>query len=228
MRGHRDARLPRGEAEARPPPHGEGRLRPHRPGHPPRPHRADAQDEAVPGPRPPPGLRDRGLHGDDRRPHRPLQDASTPQPRGDRAQRRYVQEAGLQDPRPCEDGDPLQPRVARCPGLGRVHPARRHLQRGAHARAARVPPTLRRGPADITPRVPLSDGPGLRLGGLECRRGARRHGPALQPQRRPRHHARLRPRAPGRADDAAARGHRRRREDVEEPRQLRGGERAAR
>ena len=75
-------------------------------------------------------------------------------------------------------------------------------------------------PADLRPRVPLPAGPGLRLGGAEGRRRARRHRPALQPERRPRHHARLRPRAAGRADDAAPRGHGRRREDVEEPRQL--------
>ena len=62
---------------------------------------------------------------------------------------------------------------------------------------------------------------------LESGRRARRDGPALQPQRRARHHARLRPGAAGRDDDAAARGHGRRREDVEEPRQLHrgGGER---
>src|SRR5207247_3293740 len=89
---------------------------------------------------------------------------------------------------------------------GRLHPPRRHLQRRAHARTARVPPALRRRPAHLAPRVHVPDGPGLRLGGAEGRRGARRHGPALQPQRRPRHHAGLRPRAPGRDDDAAARG----------------------
>ena len=52
---------------------------------------------------------------------------------------------------------------------------------------------------------------------LEGGRRARRHRPALQPQRRPRHHAGLRSRAADRDDDAAARGARRRREDVEEP-----------
>ena len=63
---------------------------------------------------------------------------------------------------------------------------------------------------------------------LEGRRRARRHRPALQPERRPRHHAGLRPRAADGADDAAARGHGRRREDVEEPRQLHRRHRAAR
>ena len=50
-----------------------------------------------------------------------------------------------------------------------------------------------------------------------------RHRSALQPECRPRHHAGLRPRGAGRDDDAAARGAGRRREDVEEPRQLRRG-----
>ena len=84
------------------------------------------------------------------------------------------------------------------------------------------------GPADLGPRVPVPARPGLRLGGPEGRRRARRHRPALQPQRRPRHHARLRPRAAGRPHDAAARGHGRRREDVEEPRQLHRRHRGAR
>ena len=56
---------------------------------------------------------------------------------------------------------------------------------------------------------------------LEGGRRARRDRPALQPQRRPRHHAELRARGADRHDDAAARGAGRRREDVEEPRQLR-------
>ena len=75
-------------------------------------------------------------------------------------------------------------------GLGGLHPPGGDLQRGAHARAARLPAALRRGPADRPPRVPLPAGPGLRLGRAEGRRRARRHRPALQPQRRPRHHAR--------------------------------------
>ena len=82
--------------------------------------------------------------------------------------------------------------------------------------------------ADRGPRVSLSARAGVRLGvpGGRCR--ARRHRPAVQPERRPRHHAGLRPRGAGRDDDAAARGARRRREDVEEPRQLRRRDRAGR
>ena len=62
---------------------------------------------------------------------------------------------------------------------------------------------------------------------LAGRRRARRHRSAVQPERRPRHHAGVRPRAAGRDDDAAARGARRRREDVEEPGQLRRRHRRA-
>ena len=110
-------------------------------------------------------------------------------PRGDRAERRDLQDAGLQDPRSREDRDPLQPRVAGRARLRRLRPPGRHLQRRAHARAARLPPALRGGPADLRPRVPLPAGPGLRLGGARGRRRARRHRPALQPERGPRHHA---------------------------------------
>ena len=102
------------------------------------------------------------------------------------------------------------------------------VQRRAHARARDFRQRYDAGAADRAPRAPLSAGPGLRLGGPRGGRRARRDRPALQPQRRPRHHARGRPRAAGRHDDAAARGHRRRREDVEEPRQLRRRDRAAR
>ena len=48
----------------------QGRLRPHRAGPAPGPHRAAQQDAAVPGPRPPGDLPDRRLHRDDRRPDR--------------------------------------------------------------------------------------------------------------------------------------------------------------
>ena len=70
------------------------------------------------------------------------------------------------------------------------------------------------------PRAALSAGAGLRLGGAEVRRRDGRHRPALQPPRRPRPDARVRARAAGRHDHAAARRARRRREDVEVARQL--------
>ena len=77
------------------------------------------------------------------------------------------------------------------------------------------------GQADCRPRVPLSARAGVRLGLPEGRRRARRHRSTVQSQRRPRPDAGLRPRAAGGDDDAAARGAGRRREDVEEPRELR-------
>ena len=144
LRGRGDAGRAPGEARPGQAAHGQGRLRSHRARHPPRPHRPHAEDEALPGPGAPRGVRDRRLHGDDRRPHRQVEDAAAPHPRGDRGQRGDVQEAGLQDPRPREDRGALQPRVAGRPGLGRAGAPGRHLQRGAHARAARLPPALRR------------------------------------------------------------------------------------
>ena len=83
------------------------------------------------------------------------------------------------------------------------------------------------GPADRGTRVPLSAGAGVRLGRAPRGRRARRHRSALQPERRPRHHAGLRSVAADRDDDPVARGARRRREDVEEPRQLRRRHRRA-
>ena len=118
--------------------------------------------------------------------------------------------------------------------LGRARLARAFIRLAANYNVARM---LERrdfrqrfdaGQPISRPRVPLPARPGLRLGRAQGRRRARRHRPALQPQRRPRHHAGLRPRAAGRAHDAAPRGHGRRREDVEEPRQLHRRHRAAR
>ena len=58
--------------------------------------------------------------------------------------------------------------------------------------------------ADLGLRAALSADAGLRLGRRRGRRRARRHRPALQPARRARGDGALRPRAPGRPDDAAA------------------------
>ena len=58
-------------------------------------------------------------------------------------------------------------------GSDGLDPPGRHLQRGAHARAARLPAALRRRPGDLRARVPLPAGPGLRLGVPEGGRGAR-------------------------------------------------------
>ena len=57
--------------------------------------------------------------------------------------------------------------------------------------------------ADLGLRAALPADAGVRLGRDRGRRRARRDRPALQPARRPRGHAGLRARAPGRADDAA-------------------------
>ena len=121
---------------------------------------------------------------------------------------------------PAEDRGPLQQRVARAARQLRLGAAGRAVQRRADARAPRLQEALRDRPADRAPRVPVSARAGVRLGLPQGRRRARRHRSALQPQRRPRPDAGLRPRAADRDDDAAARGARRRREDVEEPRQL--------
>ena len=76
-------------------------------------------------------------------------------------------------------------------------------------------------------RVPLSAGAGLRLGGAEVRRRARRHRPEVQPAGGPRAAAPVRPGAAVHPDDAAARRARRRQEDVEVARQLHRHHRAA-
>ena len=94
------------------------------------------------------------------------------------------------------------------------------VHRGAHARARRLRQALRGPAADRRARVPVSADAGLRLGRAQVRHRARRHRPEIQPAGRPRAAARLRPGAAVHPDDAAARGPRRRREDVEVEGQL--------
>ena len=200
---------------------GQGGLRSDRAGSAPGPHRPDPQDEALSGSRPHRRLRGRLVHGADRRSDRPLENAPAADDGGDCGERGDLQDADFQDSRPAEDGDALQQRMARAAGQRRLDQAGGEVQRRADAGAARVQAALRSGKADRDSRVPLSAGAGLRLGGAERRRGARRDRSAVQPQRRPRPDAGLRSRAADRDDDAAARGARRRREDVEEPWQLR-------
>ena len=167
-----------------------------------------------------------GMIGD---PTGKLEDAPAAHARGDRGERRDLQAAGLQDPRSrrrprsasTASGSGALGRTASIRLAATYNVARMLERRDFRQRFEAGQPISR-------PRVPLPAGPGLRLGGARGRRRARRHRPALQPQRRPRHHAGLRPRAAGGADDAAARGHGRRREDVEEPRQLRRRHRAPR
>ena len=185
----------------------QGRLRPDRPRHPSRPYRADAEDEALPGPWPPRGFRHRRLHRDDRRSRREARRRARPSPARRSSTTPRPTRPGLQDPRPGKTEIRFNREWLGTLWAPRACPPGRHVQRGAHARAPRLPAALRRGPADLRARVPLPAGPGLRLGGARGRRRAGRDRPALQPERRPRHHARLRPRAAGRADHAAPRRH---------------------
>ena len=110
----------------------------------------------------------------------------------DRAERRDVQDADLQDPRSAEDRRAIQQRVARAARQLRLGEARREVQRRADARAPRFQEALRDGTAHRGARVPLSARAGVRLGRPRSGRRARGHRPAVQPQRRARHHAGLR------------------------------------
>ena len=83
-------------------------------------------------------------------------------------------------------------------------------------------------PSHQPARVPLSCHAGLRLRGHQGRRRIRRHRPALQPARRARAHGENGHGASGVPYAAAARGHRRRAEDVEELRELHRPHRCAR
>ena len=74
----------------------------------PGPHRAAEQDAPVPAVRARGGVPDRGLHRDDRRPHRPQHHPSAPHARGDPGQRPHLPAAGVQDPRCEEDQGRLQ------------------------------------------------------------------------------------------------------------------------
>ena len=85
-------------------------------------------------------------------------------PRGNRAERRDLQDADLQDPRPRKDRGPVQQRVAGAARQLRLGEARRALQRRPDARAPRLQVALRGRQADRHARVPLPAGAGLRLG----------------------------------------------------------------
>ena len=103
------------------------------------------------------------VHRAHRRPDRPVEDAAAADPGRDRPERRDVQDADFQDPRPGKDGGPLQQRVARAAWQRRVGEARGQVQRGADDGASRLQDALRGRPADRRARVPLSAGAGLRL-----------------------------------------------------------------
>ena len=81
--------------------------------------------------------------------------------------------------------------------------------------------------AAVPARAALSADPGLRFGRAARRRRNRRHRSEVQHAGRARAATRVRPGAAGRHDDAAARGTRRRAQDVEVLRQLRRADRRA-
>ena len=106
-------------------------------------------------------------------------------PRGNRGERRNVPAADLQDPRPAKDAHRFQFALDGRDERGRADPARRQAHGGAHARARRFRQALQGRAADRNPRVPVSARAGLRLGGAQGRRRARRHRPEIQSAGRP-------------------------------------------
>ena len=105
-------------------------------------------------------------------------------------------------------------------------PARRAATPSRACSSATTSASDSRAAADRGPRVALSADAGLRLGGDEGRRRARRHRPEVQPAGGPRAAEALRPGAAVHHHHAAARGPRRREEDVQVARQLRRHRRA--
>ena len=218
----------RRQARARQAAADQGGLRPDPARPAPRPHGAVQQAAPAAGPRPPHHLPDRRLHGADRRP-----DGAQHHAPGAVAPRRSPS-----TPRPTRDQvflilDREKTEVAfnskwlSALWRRRHDPARREVHGRADAGARRFRQALRGRPADRDPRVPLSAGAGLRLGRAEGRRRARRHRPEVQPAGRPGAAAPLRAGAAVHPDAAAARGSRRRQQDVEVARQLRRHHRAA-
>ena len=122
----------------------------------------------------------------------------------DRNAETYVEQA-LQILDPRADGGAAQQRVARAAELRRRHPADADDDRRADARARRLRRPLRGRPADLGVGAPVPADAGVRLRRRRGGRRARRHRPALQPARRARGDAGVRPRAAGRAHDAAPR-----------------------
>ncbi len=143
-------------------------------------------------------------------------------------QREDVYRPGLSDSRPRPHRSRVQLDVALGARRRRHDQARRQVHGGAHARARRLRQALSRGAAHRGPRVPVSVGAGLRLGGAARRRRARRHRPEIQPAGRARAAAALRTGTAMHPHAAAARRPRRREQDVEVARQLRRHHRGAR
>ena len=131
-----------------------------------RAHRAAQQDAAVPAARPRGDLPHRRFHRDDRRPHRAQRHAARRSPRGDPGQRPDLQDAGVQDPRPRAHPHRLQLPLARpsCTAaewcrLAAHYTVARMLERDDFSKRYKA------GQPICDPRVPLSAGAGLRLGG---------------------------------------------------------------
>ena len=104
---------------------------------------------------------------------------------------------------PRSHGGAVQRRVAVEALLRRGRAARAHDHGRTDARARRLREADGGAGADLGLGAALPADAGLRLGRDRGRRRARRHRPALQPARRPRGDDAVRPRAAGRADDAA-------------------------
>ena len=153
-----------------------------------------------------------------------------------RGERRDLQDAGLQGPRPEQHRGPLQLRVARRARRRGHDPARARSTRwrGCWSATTSRSASARAGPI-CDARVPLPAVAGLRLGGAEGRRRARRHRSALQPARGPRSCMQDYGQEPQvimtgpilEGLDAARRREDRRRQDVQVARQLRRHQRAA-
>ena len=228
-RGGAPAKLERSR-EDRPAARRQGRLRSDRARSAPRAHRAHPEDEALPGSRPHASSTSSAsftaLIGD------PTGRSKTRPPLTPEeidAQRRDLQDADLQDPRSAED----RGRASTASGSSRsAAPAGSSSRRSTTSRRCSSGATSGQRYEAGKPIAiheflyPLAQAYDSVV--LQGRRRARRHRPAVQPERRARHHAGLRSRAADRDDDAAARGARRRREDVEEPRQLRRRHRSRR
>ena len=189
--GALEQQLAEGEPAAR-----EARDRPHRAGHPPRPHRGPAQAARVPGPRPHGGADRRRLHRARGGPQRPLVHparSSSGEEIDANAETFQEQAFTVLDRERTEvrrNGEWLDMPMEDLFRLARTSTVAQLLERDDFAKryaAAR---------ADLDPRAALPAAPGLRLGGGRRRRRARRHRPEVQPPARARHPAGLRPAAP--------------------------------
>ena len=216
-RGRLAEQLADGQAAA-----GEAGHRPDRSRHPPR-ARASCSNKLAQfqeaGPHG--GADHRRLHGAGRRPQRPRQ------PRGpcssaerDRRQRRRPSRS-----RRSRCSTATGPRSASTASGSTCRPrscsAGRQGDGRAAARARRLQQADGGGAADLGARAPLSDHPGLRLGGDRVRRRARGDRPEVQPAVRPRHPARLRRAGAVGHDDADPARARRRAADEQVAGQLR-------